>query len=284
MGIVIISVIVITYFISVLKIGDPRIVSLIVLAITAVLIVLDYIIVNSFERVAEAARMKTEFIGIVSHQLRSPLTNIKFSLDVLMSGKLKNKQQDEREYMKILQENTERMKELINNLILVSRLETGEFPLNKQLVSLVGITRGLVEKFKPFAEASNVDIILKAQDGIPKVKADSLWLEQVVKNLLDNAIRYVKGRGSVKINITYDPKKILFKIEDSGVGIPNSEQKYIFQKFFRSKNVMRHQTEGSGLGLHIVRHLLKFFGGEIWFESTEQKGTKFYFTLPIPKH
>jgi signal transduction histidine kinase len=281
MGVVIILAIVFTYFLTVMKIGDPRIVSLIILFVAAILLVFDYIIVNSFERVAEAARMKTEFIGIVSHQLRSPLTNIKFSLEVLMSGELKDKIQDELEYMKILKENTQRMGDLINDLILVSRIETGEFPLNKLPLDLAEITQGLVNKFRPFAEASNVDIGLKIQDNTPKVLADFLWLEQVVKNLIDNAIRYIKGKGQVNISLKYDQKEIFFKIEDTGVGIPEAEQKYIFKKFFRSRNAVRHQTEGSGLGLYIVKKLLEFFGGKIWFDSKEETGTTFYFTLPI---
>lgn len=284
MGVIIISVIVITYFITIMRIGDPRIVSLIILSLTAILLVIDYIIVNSFERVAEASRMKTEFIGIVSHQLRSPLTNIKFSLEVLMSGELKNKMEDELEYMKILKENTQRMNDLINDLILVSRIETGEFPLNNQPVSLVEVTQNLVNKFTPFAEASNVELTFKAQEGTPSVLADALWLEQVVKNLLDNAVRYVRGRGRVSLEISRSPgKDILFKIQDTGVGIPETEQKYVFKKFFRSRNAMRRQTEGSGLGLHIVRKLLDFFGGRIWFESKEGMGTTFYFTLPVPR-
>ncbi|MCX6791046.1 MAG: HAMP domain-containing sensor histidine kinase [Candidatus Gribaldobacteria bacterium] len=281
MGVIIILAIILTYSLTIFKVGDPRVVSLIILVITAILLVLDYIIVNSFERVAEAAKMKTEFIGIVSHQLRSPLTNIKFSLEVLMSGELKNKIDDELEYMKILRENTQRMGDLINDLILVSRIETGEFPLNKLPLDLAEIVQGIVKKFKPFAEASNVDLNLKIQGNTPKVLADALWLEQIAKNLIDNAVRYIKGKGQVNIFIEHNEKEIFFKIEDTGVGIPEAEQRYIFKKFFRSKNAIRHQTEGSGLGLHIVKKLLEFFFFFIWFDSKEEKGTTFYFTLPV---
>jgi signal transduction histidine kinase len=283
MGVIIIAMIVVTYFISTLKIGDPQVVRLIILSITAILLVLDYIIVNSFERVAEASRMKTEFIGIVSHQLRSPLTNIKFSLEVLMSGELKDKAKEEAEYIKILKENTQRMGDLINNLILVSRIETGEFSLNQQSISLAELTSDVIRKVRPFADASNVEIIFNKQDNVPNIVADNLWLEQVVKNLIDNAIRYIRGRGRVEISIMKNTKAVLFRIKDTGVGIPQAEQKHIFKKFFRCKNAVKHQTDGSGLGLHIVRKLLEFFGGRIFFESKEGEGATFYFTLPIPK-
>lgn len=283
MGVVIIAVIVVTYYLAALKVGDPRIVSLIELVVASILMIIDYVIVNSFERMAEASRMKTEFIGIVSHQLRSPLTNIKFSLDILLSGEVKERGENEIEYLKILRENAQRMGDLINDLLLVSRLETGEFPLKNESVSLKEITEALVKKFSPFADASNVEVDFESSEKIPFVRADSLWLEQVVKNLLDNAIRYVKGRGKVEINIFDKKKEVFFKIKDTGVGIPKNEQKFVFQKFFRSKNAVRHQTEGSGLGLHIVKKIIDLFGGRIWFESEEGEGTTFYFTLPVVK-
>lgn len=280
MGIIIIGVIVATFFIATTQIQNPRLVSLLVLGLAGLLLIIDYIIVNSFERMAEAARMKTEFVGIVSHQLRSPLTNLKFSLEVLMSGKLKETGESEVDYFKILRENIERMNDLINDLLLISRLETGEFPLHKTEVSLAEMTKDLVNKFRPFAEASNVAIKLDIAKNISNVFADNLWLEQVVKNLIDNAVRYMHGKGEVDITITQEKKAVMFVIADNGVGIPKEEQKYIFQKFFRSKNAVRHQTEGSGLGLHITKKILEFFNGKIWFESQENKGTKFSFILP----
>lgn len=283
MGVIIVGVIIITYFIANLKVEDPRIVSLIELGITSILIVIDYIIINSFERMAEASRMKTEFIGIVSHQLRSPLTNIKFSLEILLSGELREKGESEIEYLKILRENTQRMGDLVNDLLLVSRIETGEFPLKERTIDLGSMVKDIAVKFKPFAEASNVDIFVNIEENLPPVKGDTLWLEQVVKNLLDNAIRYIKGKGRVDINLAGKKKEMLFSIKDTGVGIPKEEQKFVFQKFFRSKNAVRHQTEGSGLGLHIVKRILDLFGGRIWFDSDEGKGTTFFFTLPFKK-
>jgi signal transduction histidine kinase len=281
MGIIIIAAIIITYSIATLKIGDPRMVSLIVLVVALVLVVIDYIITQSFERIAEASRMKTEFISVVSHQLRSPLTNLKYSLETLMSGKLGKIEEPQVEYFKILEENTQRMGDLINDLLTISRIETGKLPLEKNEVSLEDITKKIVLKFKPFAEASNVKIEVEAESPLPKVFGDRLWLEQVIENLLDNAIRYIKDKGEVKIKIYKQGKKIYFSVQDNGVGIPKEEQKYIFQKFFRAQNVLKYQTEGSGLGLHITKRILELMGGKIWFKSKEGKGSTFYFSLPI---
>ena len=283
MGGIIIGVILITYYIATLKIDDPLMVSLIILFEGAILIVISYTITRSFESIAEASRMKTEFISVVSHQLRSPLTNLKYSLEVLTSKKLAEREIEKEEYFKIIEDNIKRMDDLVNNLLIISRIEAGRLPLKKQELSLEKITQKLIEKFKSFAEASNVKIKFEAEEDLPKIFGDPLWLEQVVENLLDNAIRYIKGGGKVRIEIKKARKKIYFEIEDNGVGIPKEEQKYIFQKFFRSKSVLKYQTEGSGLGLHITKRILELMGGKIWFKSKEGKGTTFYFTLPINK-
>ena len=129
-------------------------------------------------------------------------------------------------------------------------MESEGLPLKKQSVSLGELTKRVILKFKSVADASNVKIILSVEKNLPGVTSDIIWLEQVVENLLDNSIRYIKNKGIVRIKIRQVGKKIYFEIEDSGVGIPKEEQKYIFEKFFRSKNVLKYQTQGSGLGSH----------------------------------
>ena len=225
--------------------------------------------------------MKTEFISVVSHQLRAPLTNLKYSLEILTSENLREIGEEEKEYFEILKENVKRMDDLIDDLLTVSRIESGRLPLKKAMVSLEEITKKIIQKFKSYAEAANVKVEFEAEKNLPRVLADSLWLEQVVENLLDNAIRYTKNQGKVKIKIYKDSKRIYFEIQDNGVGIPEEEQKFIFQKFFRAQNALKYQTEGSGLGLYITKRILELMGGKIWFKSKEGKGTTFYFSLPI---
>ncbi len=280
MSLIIIAVIIGTYFIAALNIDDPKIVSLIVLGVAAILLIINYIITRSFETITEANRMKTEFIGIISHQLRSPLTNLKYALEVIMPSILKRGSKKEKEYFEVLEENTKRMGNLIDDLLTVSRIETGRIPLKKEEVPLEEVTKKMILKVKPFAKACNVTIRLKTEKGLPKVLGDSFWLEQIIENLLDNAIRYIKKKGEVEIKLYSNPKKVFFRIKDTGVGIPKKEQKYIFQKFFRSENVLKYQTEGAGLGLYISKKVLKLMGGEIKFSSRENKGSIFWFTLP----
>ena len=281
MGVVILGAIVGTYFIGTLKIGDPFVVTLLVIVVATVLLVINFVITNSFERVAEASRMKTEFIDIVSHQLRAPLTNTRFALDFLMSDKKNPPSEKQIEYLEILQENSSRMSDLIDNLLTISRIETGTLPLKKEKVSLAALTNKLIAKFKPLIRASNVEVLVNSQDPLPDVMVDPLWIEQVVENLLDNAVRYSKGGGQVIIAISQKKRYLYFEIKDKGVGIPKVEQKYIFSKFFRSKNALKKQTEGSGLGLHICQKVVELSGGRIGFRSKEGQGTTFWFFLPV---
>jgi len=282
-GIVIIFAIIITYSLAVLKIGDPMVVSLLVLVVGAFLLIMNFTITNSFEKMAEVSKLKSEFIHIISHQLRAPLTNIKFSLDFLTSTKMVQTKEQQDEYYDILRENSTRMGDLIDNLLTVARIESGSFPLTKTEVSLEQIAQKLIEKFKPFALASNVKIMLFSADHSLKVLADSLWIEQVMENFIDNAIKYTKGGGEINIKIYKKGNKVFYQVQDSGVGIPKRDQVFIFEKFFRSANSLRKQTDGTGLGLHIAKKMIEKMGGKIGFSSKENKGSNFWFTLPVNK-
>jgi signal transduction histidine kinase len=261
-------------------ITNPAIVVLIVLFIAAVLFVISYLVIRSFERLAEANRMKSEFISVVSHQLRSPLSNLKWALELLMSGRLGKIEEKQTEYFKILKENTARMKELVSDLIIVSRIETATLPSKKELFSFPDLVRKAVVEFRAFAAASNVELKLDIKENLPSAFADPDQIRQVLQNLLDNAIRYIRSGGEVKIKVQKKGEELFFEIKDTGVGIPERDRKHIFQKFFRSSNILRHQTQGSGLGLFIAKSIIKKAGGEMGFKSQEKKGTIFWFTLP----
>jgi len=281
MGIIIIGSILVAYATGTRYIKNPETIALIVLFIALILFIIAFIITRSFERMAEASRMKSEFISIVSHQLRAPLSNLRWAIEFLMSGRLGKTEEKQADYFKILKENSARMEELVQDLLIVSRLETATLPLKKKEISLVDLTKELIKEFEPFAKASNVDISFEPEENLPKIFADPSQISLVIENLLDNAIRYIKDKGKVSIKLKKQRGHLYFEIEDNGVGIPKEDQKYIFQKFFRSENVLRYQTQGSGLGLYISKAVVERSGGKIGFKSEENKGSTFWFTLPI---
>jgi len=281
MGLVIIAATLAVYTIGTRYIEDPGIVALVVLLVTVVLFIIAFIITRSFERLAEASRMKSEFVSIVSHQLRSPLSNLIWAIELLMSGRLGKIEENQIEYFKILKENSSRMGELVSDLLIVSKIETATLPIKKQEFPIEDLIKKLISNIEPFAKASNVEIKFETQKDLPKVFADPSQIRLVIENLLDNAIRYVKEKGVVEIKLETKGNNLYFEIKDNGIGIPKDDQKYIFQKFFRSENVLRYQTQGSGLGLFITRSIVNKSGGKMDFKSEENKGSTFWFTLPI---
>jgi signal transduction histidine kinase len=281
MGMIICLVSVFSYLIGTRYIAEPRVVALIVLIISAILLILATIITNSFEKLVEANRMKSEFISIVSHQLRAPLSNLAWTIELLMSGRLGKIEEQQVEYFKILKENSDRMKDLVKDLLIVSRIESARLSLKKEEFSLEELVREIIKEFEPFARASNCEIEFLAEENLPKIFGDRYQIRQVIENLLDNAIRYTKGKGKVKIKIKKEKNFVHFEIEDNGVGIPKEDQKFIFQKFFRASNVLKYKTQGTGLGLYISKAIIERSGGKIGFKSQEGKGSTFWFKLPV---
>jgi len=282
MGVVIVLTSIIFYLIGTKYIADPETVVLVVLIISVFLFVLSFTITRSFEQLAEASRMKSEFINIVSHQLRSPLTNIKWTFEILSSDDFEVPESKQEEYFINVKDNIARMVELIDDLLIVSRIEQGRLPIRKKEFNLKELTEFQISRYKVFAEASHIKLSLYIQENLPKIFADPSLLKLVIENLIDNAIRYTKGGGEVTVGIKKrDNKNIIFSVKDSGVGIPQKEQAYIFQKFFRAENALKNRTKGSGLGLYVCRIIVEKSGGRIWFDSQENKGTIFHFTLPI---
>ena len=285
MGLVTIGVALITYAIGTHYIVDPNTVSLTVLVVSIVLFVINFSITRSLEGLAEANQLKSEFISIVSHQLRSPLSNLKWAIEFLVSGRLGKIEEKQTSYFKILQENSGRMEELISDLLTVSRIEQGRLPLHKSAFSLEDLVKKALASFELSVQAANVKIAFDVlSKPLPSALGDSAQIRLVIDNFLDNAIRYTKSGGKVKVTIKPKNKKhLFFSVSDNGVGVPKQDQKHIFQKFFRSSNALKHQTAGSGLGLYIAKSIVEGSRGKIGFQSQKNKGSTFWFTMPIKK-
>lgn len=261
----------------------PEYVAFIVVGVTIFIFIIGHFITEGFSKLAQANKMKTEFVSIASHQLRTPLAGVRWSLNLLESGHLGGFSEEQKKYLILVKEGNERMIRLVNDLLDVSRIEMGRVLLVPRQTNLYILVEKTIKNFAPLCQASNTQIILDADDTLPNVYSDPDKLYMVIQNLIDNAIKYSKGKGEVKITMKREGGFIETSVKDSGVGIPIKQQKFIFQKFFRSDNIMKYQTAGTGLGLFIAKSIIEQSKGEIWFESEEGEGTTFYFTLPIYK-
>lgn len=274
-----------SYFIANSYIREPEIIIIVVSAVSVAIFVIGHSIVHGFSKIAEASRFKTEFIAIVSHQLRSPLSIFKWSLNALAQDKGPVGSQtsvDTASYFQILNENTEKMIQLVNMLLEVSRIEAGSLLLRHDPVRIDILTEEAVHSFSAYARASNINLDYASPVNVPAVNADPEKIKMVIQNLIDNAIRYSLGGGRVAITIApHSPSVIEWRIRDTGVGIPKEQQRYIFQKFFRSDSASASQVRGWGLGLYVARSITEALNGEIGFESDEGRGSSFWFRLPV---
>lgn len=287
MGAIIIVSILVSYFLGVRFIGDPVLSLLLIFGLALIQLVLAFFITQSFERLIEASRMKAEFVSIVSHQLRAPLTNLRWAVDFLSKGTPEAKEKQE-SYMQIIEENTLRMHELVNDLLTVSRLEQGKLPFQRREFSLGELVQEVTKEFGAVIQASNIKLEVQGEEQMSNILSDASKIRQIIVNFIDNAIRYTKKGSpqdgeekSIIIRYKRTDGKVRLEVEDNGIGIPKMDQKYIFNKFFRSSNAVRHETQGSGLGLYIAKSMIEVAKGDIGFRSEEQKGSTFWFTLSI---
>jgi signal transduction histidine kinase len=237
-------------------------------------------IVRDRTRETELIRSKTEFIAVASHQLRTPLTGIHWALESLMKGNLDASQKEL--VNSGLAESTKLLK-IVNDLLDVSKIEEGRFGYQFENVNIIRFIYEIIEGIKNFAKQFKVKIYFqKPTEPSIALSVDAQKLSMVISNLLDNAIRYNVPNGEVVVAVERVKEQPFIKIsvKDTGVGIPADEINRLFEKFFRAENAVKIYSEGSGLGLYIVKNIVKRHGGEIWVESEINRGSTFYFTLP----
>lgn len=283
-GTINISAILFSYSIASRHIDDPAVIVVIASAVAVSIFIIGHSVVRGFAKIAEANRFKSEFIAMLSHQLRSPLSIFKWSLDALArQPAFKNDAgESAASYLAALSENAEKMIGIINILLEVSRIESGNMILRRDPVKLEVLTDEVVHSFSAYARASNIALDYASPLRIAPAIGDAEKIKMVIENLIDNAIRYSSGGGRVVVTVRpYDSSMVEWRIEDGGRGIPAGEQRHIFKKFFRSAGAASRETRGWGLGLYIARYIVNALGGEIGFRSVEGQGALFWFRLPI---
>jgi len=229
----------------------------------------------------EIDKAKTEFVSLASHQLRTPLSSISWNAEMLLAGDAGKLTDEQRKYLDDIYEGNQRMVELINSLLNLSRLEMGTFVVLPEPTDVVALAQSVILEQKP--QINDKGLVMKTQfsPDTPLLTIDSKLLRMVFQNLVSNAVKYTDKGDTISFTILHDKENLAIEVSDNGWGIPKDQQDRIFTKLFRADNSGKHYTEGTGLGLYIVKLMVEHSGGAIHFQSEENKGTTFFITFPL---
>lgn len=229
--------------------------------------------------------MKSEFISIAAHQLRTPSSGVKWSLKMILAGEMGELPKEAKEYIKKAYQANEQMVELVRDLLNVSHIEKGKFLYRFENINFEKAFKDIIKNSKITAKQKNVKLDFSRSEGeIPPIEADLEKIKLAIQNIINNAIKYSVSGQKVAVNLSYhekDDRYIYISVEDEGIGISKEDQVHLFSKFYRGENAKKLQTEGSGLGLFITKKVFEAHGGEVSFESTIDKGTTFYLKIPV---
>lgn len=242
----------------------------------------------------ELDKAKTEFVSLASHQLRTPLSAVNWYGEMLLNGDAGKLNKSQHEYVNEIYEGNQRMVELVNSLLDVSRLELGKLTNQPEPTDMFALVNSLEKELAITIRGKNIKVTNKLETNLPMVNADPKLLRMIVQNLMSNAVKYTAPAGKVSVVLKrasasdieraalHDDKDYwYFQVSDTGYGIPAEQQSKIFSKLFRADNVRVLDVEGTGLGLYIVKEVVEKLGGRVWFDSKESVGSNFYAVLPF---
>lgn len=232
-------------------------------------------------------RMKTEFISLASHQLRTPLSAMKWYLEMLLEGDAGKLSKEQLKYTHEVYSSNQRMIDLVNALLNVSRLESGRIMIDPEKTDVKILIEAVVQEVSVIAKQKRQTIEVKVSRKVPEIMLDPKLIRNVFLNLLTNAVKYSPTKTTISVKVEVRGKDMYAEVKDDGYGIPHEQYDRVFTKFFRATNITSSDTEGSGLGLYLVKAIVDSSGGTIGFESKEKtrtsktSGTTFWFTLPL---
>ncbi len=231
----------------------------------------------------EIDKAKSEFVSLASHQLRTPLSAIRWYSEMLIGGDAGEITKKQKDYLNEIDNANHRMISMVNSLLNVSRLELGTFKIEPVELDIIEEAKKILVEMNILAKNNKVKLNTNFDGDLPKIKADRDLLIIIFQNLLSNAIKYSSDKkdGEVYFNLKKDQNFIIIEVQDNGCGIPNNQKDKIFSKMFRANNVVGTNVGGTGLGLYIIKAIIDKTGGDISFESKEGEGTKFIVRIPL---
>jgi two-component system phosphate regulon sensor histidine kinase PhoR len=226
-------------------------------------------------------KLKSEFITVAAHQFRTPLSATKWVIKMVLDGDAGELSQEQQRFLLQGYRSNERVIKLVNDMLNASRIEEGRFGYVFKKEDLHEIIEAAQKHVADLAKEKEINIKVYIPIGLPPLEIDKEKILLVFQGLLDNAIKYTPQKGKIDIHVDQEVNQARIKVKDTGVGIPQKEQGKVFSKFFRATNVVRMETDGSGLGLFIAKNIIEKHGGKMTYKSEEGKGTEFDFTIPI---
>jgi len=228
----------------------------------------------------ELDRMKSDFMSVVSHELKTPLHSIKGFVEIILMGKTGEITELQRDFLGTVKQQTDSLQRQIDDLLEYSRLESGQVKLYMEQVALEALAARVVNKLAPMAQESQLSLHSTLPSDFPQVEGDRMRLEQVLTNLVENGLKFTPSGGSVRIDGSDMGDHVELVVSDTGVGVPPTEKERVFERFFQVDSSAERSYRGAGLGLTICKHIIAHHGGLIWVEDNQPGGSRFHFTLP----
>ncbi|MDS0525821.1 cell wall metabolism sensor histidine kinase WalK [Clostridium sp. SHJSY1] len=233
---------------------------------------------NEKNKMSKLERLQRQFVANAAHELRTPLTSVRGYVEAILDGVIKSKEEEKR-YLSIILKETLRMHRLVNSLLDLSRIESGQIKINKKRLNISEVVNRTVMKLKPIVEDQDIVLVLDIPEKLPMVWGDEDLIQQVIINYITNAVRFTSAGGSIEVKVEQDINEVYVHVIDTGIGISPENLTKVWGRFYKIDETRQLSKEGAGLGLSLVKEIIQLLGGRTWVESELEKGSIFSFSL-----